>query len=88
MAVVDFTLDDIEVRFRKIVKLELMEAEGRIKPELKDYIDTADWELKTELLGELNPRLDRLEHEMKGVKRVVNQHSVEILELKVQVRPA
>ncbi len=84
MANVDFTLEDV----RKVVKFEVREPEGRIKREIKGYIDTADHELKQELLGELTPRLDRLECEMKGVKKVVNQHSVEIMEPKARVLPA
>jgi hypothetical protein len=92
---VDFTLDDVEARMRRVVKLEIMESEGRIKREIKGYIDTTHGELKTELKADthrqfdgVNKRLDHIEHELKGVKRVVNQHSVEILELKAQARLA
>ena len=92
MPTVDFTLDELEARvsrvvkdefilfeprIKKIVKLEIMEAEGRIKTEVKGYINTTSGELKAELKSEMKTGLV-------GMKQVVNQHSVEILELKAR----
>lgn len=93
MATVNFTLDELLEATNKQTRgilAEVLQKEVRqvLRKEFKPLFDDAFEPYAQAIQQDFNrvhERLDGLEHEMKSVKRVVNQHSVEILELKAQL---
>jgi hypothetical protein len=99
MATVDFTLDDIrqviderlEVRLDERFKAERQHtrqlvyevAHEVVHGELEVY-DEQLREFLTFHFGQIYPRLDRIEYEVRGLKQVVRKHSADIAELQAR----
>jgi archaellum component FlaC len=92
MPMVDFTLEDVRAVVYEIVderldaKLE-EKLDAKLSAHFMDFIEnnfTPAMEDIDEQFDDVRGRLDRLETDVKGIKRLVRKHSADIAELQAQ----